>query len=559
MDLSAQLDVLLGAAAPARAPRKSKAPRVRKSEMAGATPAPARAKPRRVSPRATPRIDAPTQPMTAERVDSWVSALTGLGTTSHDKRMSTGFIADIVSDREARDLWRGDDLAKRVIELIPKAMMRSGFDIKIENSKEEAEGFSALFETLKATAIFQKAKMYERAYGGAAIWPVINDGAIDMSLPLNEDRISEVSHLTLFEPRELQPFRYYSDPKQPKYGEVEVWRVVPIIQRGMVTIDTFIHETRLIVFPGIRVSKEEIAQYPGWGDSVLTYTYRVLCDFNVSWSSAAILLNDFAQPVFKMKGLSEALATDVDEIIRARMQAVEMSRSTARTVMIDADAEDFERKQTPVTGMPELLDRFALRLSAATGIPVTLLMGQSPAGMNATGASDITFFYDMIDGERSGGGMLDQLSRLLYLLIRSKTGPTRGVEPEKWSIEFRSLYSESTLEKTQARKTQAETDVLYITNGVLAPEEVALSRFGGDTYSIETVVDFNNRTAMEEFEAKQEEQALAEAEAKKPEPPPDGEPDPFGGDDDDDDRVDVFDLESLEAQVARVLFDDVAA
>jgi len=538
MDLSAQLDIVLG-------PRSARA-----------DAAPARAPVRVVSPRDTPSIDAPATRMTQERLDSWVSALTGLGTTTHDKRMSTGFTADLVTDREARDLWRGDDLAKRVIELIPKSMMRTGFDVKIENSKEEAEGFSSLFETLKATAIFTKAKMYERAYGGAAIWPVVNDGSIDMALPLNEDRISEVSHLTLFEPRELQPWRYYNEPHKPKYGEVEVWRVVPIGHRGMSAPTTLIHESRLIIFPGIRVSKDDVAQYPGWGDSVLTYMYRVLCDFNVSWSSAAILLNDFAQAVFKMHGLSEAFATDKDDLVKARMQAVELSRSTARAVLIDAEDEDFERKQTPVTGMPELLDRFALRLSAATGIPVTLLMGQSPAGMNATGASDITFFYDSIDAERSGDGMLDQLSRLLYLLIRSKTGPTRGIEPDKWSIEFRSLYGESTLEKTQARKTQAETDAIYIVNGVLSPEEVALSRFGGDTYSIETVVDFDNRTAMEEFEAKQEAQALAEAEAKKPDPPPDGDdPDPFGGGDDDDERADVFDIESLEAQVARVLFD----
>jgi len=541
MDLSAQLDIVLGRV-DAGQPRVDADSRPR-SERASRT----------VSP---PSLTAHAARMPQDRIDSWVSALTGLGTTAHDKRMSTYFSVDLITDREARDLWRGDDLAKRVIELIPKEMLRSGFDVKIENSKEQAESFSALFETLKTCSIFQKAKMYERAYGGAAIWPVTNDGAVDMSMPLNEDRISEVTHLTLFEPRELQPWRYYNDLLSPKYGEVEVWRVVPIGHRGGSAPTTLIHESRLIIFPGIRVSKDDIAQYAGWGDSVLTYMYRVLRDFNVGWSGAAILLNDFAQPVFKMHGLAEMILLDRDELVKARMQAVEMSRSTARAVLIDAENEEFERKQTPVTGLPDLLDRFALRLSAATGIPVTLLMGQSPAGMNATGASDITFFYDSIDAERAGDGMLDQLSRLLYLLIRSKSGPTRGVEPDKWSIEFRSLYAESTLDKTQARKTQAETDAIYIVNGVLAPEEVAMSRFGGDTYSIETVVDFGNRTAMEEFEAKQEAQAIAEAESKQPDPPPDGDddPDPFGGDSEDDARADVFDIESLEAQVSRVLY-----
>ncbi len=58
--------------------------------------------------------------------------------------------------------------------------------------------------------------------------------------------------------------------------------------------------------------------------------------------------------------------------------------------------DSFTRVQTPLTNLSDILDRFATRLAAAADMPVTLLMGMSPAGLNATGESDRAFFYDRV-------------------------------------------------------------------------------------------------------------------------------------------------------------------
>jgi hypothetical protein len=72
-----------------------------------------------------------------------------------------------------------------------------------------------------------------------------------------------------------------------------------------------IHESRMIVFPGIRVSRyQQSTARGGWGESVLSRVYRVLRDFNTAWSSAGVLVTDFAQSVIKIAGLWEALAFD---------------------------------------------------------------------------------------------------------------------------------------------------------------------------------------------------------------------------------------------------------
>lgn len=475
-----------------------------------------------------------------QRLDGWYSSLTGIGTTSWDKRMSVNYQTCVVTDTEARELWRGDDIAARIIELIPMEMFRKSFELKLQD-KELAEDVLADAEELDFDGTYALAEMYERAYGGAAILPFINDGSPNLALPLNEDRISKINHFVVLEPRELWPVKWYTSGR--KVGKPEVYELRPLLSGpsssvGLPTM--YIHESRMIMFYGRRVSREQPALAPqGFGDNELTRCNVVLRDFNLSWSSAGILVHDFAQAVFRMKGLAELVAMNRDDVVKMRMQAVELSRSVARALLIDSE-EEFERKQTPLSGLPELLDRFATRLSAACGIPVTLLMGQSPAGLNATGASDIRFFYDNVAGHQKR--ISPQVQRGLYLLLRQVQGPTKGKEPKVWSHEWKPLWQQTEQEIAQARATQANTDVAYINAGVLSPEEVALNRFGGDTYSFDTFVDFKAREAMEAVAAPpakteqqiEEEEKQAEAQLaamKKPggddgggAPPDDDEP-----------------------------------
>ncbi len=124
-----------------------------------------------------------------------------------------------------------------------------------------------------------------------------------------------------------------------------------------------VHESRLIVLKGVRTSRLRLnGQYGIAGDSVFTRVNRVLRDFNVSWGAAGILVNDFAQPVFKMEGLAKMMEKDNKELFQARMLAVALSMSTARAVLIDSN-EEYKREQTPVTGLPELLELFCKRLA----------------------------------------------------------------------------------------------------------------------------------------------------------------------------------------------------
>jgi phage-related protein (TIGR01555 family) len=476
------------------------------------------------------------------RLDDWYNTITGIGVTGKDKRQAGAFVATVVNDAEAMELWRGDDIAARVVETIPNEMLRQGFEVRIaeerkpskrapgepaepgahdetygeatargdalgwmrrrkarrdaeEQSKDLQEQIAAKLEDLGLASKLYDALCYERAYGGAAVLLGVKDGATDLKQPLKpEARIRSLDYLTVLEPRECQPIAWYNDPRKAKFGDPAIYQINPQSPGGATTTTLFqVHESRLIVFGGIKVTKRPMyGVVSGWGDSVLTRVTRVLRDYNMSWASTGVLLNDFSQSVIKIKGLAEVMAGNGAEKLRARMQAVELSRSIAHAVLIDAE-EEYERKATPVTGLEALLDRFSSRLAAACDMPLTLLMGQSPKGLGNEGDSDIRFFYDRVKSmqDRKLRPVLERLVKMLFQVLGA-------AEPDSWSIHFCPLWQASDLEAAQARKTQAETDNLYVTMGALSPAEVAKSRFGSDEFSFQTSVDWEAREAGEE-------------------------------------------------------------
>jgi len=463
----------------------------------------------------------------AERQDGWVNLLTGLGST-RDKRYNAEFTADQVDDGTAREYWRGNDIAARIIEVPPQEMLRAGWDLRIQTEDDDTVGQTAdlaeevqgATEDLQLDETLERALQYERAYGGSAIFPIINDGNEDLQEPFDLEGLISLSHFLVLEPRELVPVTWYDDITKPKYGDPEVYRLTPVTQGVIAPANVLIHESRLLVFPGVRVSRSQVANgRQGWGDSVLTRVNTVLRDFGVAWESVAAILQDFSQAVYKIIGLANMLASDDKKTFQNRMAAMDLSRSVMRAIVLDTE-EDFERKPTPLTGIPETLDKFATRLAAAADMPVTLLMGVSPAGLNATGESDRAFFYDRIS-RLQRTKLRPRLEQVLKMIFQARMlGPEGkpGIgtsEPPVWSVQWKPLWEPSEKEVIETRKMQADADGVYLDRGVLLPEEVAISRFGGDEYSAKTQIDIETRKKVLELGLKQ-----MHEEAKDPAPTP---------------------------------------
>ncbi len=422
----------------------------------------------------------------ARRRDSFINRNTGTGTT-RDKRTYTEYEARTVSDVEARELWKGNHIAARIIETRPRESFRRGITLKFEGNKDLVENVMTGLEDLKMLPKLTLAAKYENAYGGSAIFPVINDGQ-SLDLPLDRTRIRKISRLHVLEARELRPDRYYHDIEGEGYGTPETYILQPIHARGGAPArQQVIHASRLIVFPGERVSADHNdGSVTGWGDSVLTRPHEVLFDYGLGWSSIAPLLAGFAQGVLSMDGYAELMAADKDDLVERRLEMMDMTMSNLRSLVIDSK-DKYTREQTPLSGAAELLDRLMTHMASASDHPVSILMGISPGGLNATGDMDIRAFYDRTDGHRVER-YLPQMEELIALYLCSQESPTKGKEPEVWSAEFNPMMQPSEKETADTGYVIAQTDWGNIDRGIYSADE-ARKRYIGDTFSHHLQID----------------------------------------------------------------------
>lgn len=398
------------------------------------------------------------------RADGWQNPFTGFG-TSRDKLSHTIFAPSLrLSDPELSALYHGDDMARKIVEIVPREMLRQGYRVTGPGSDQ----IQTTLTDLDATRQVLDGLLWGRLFGGALLILGVDDG-LPADQPLALDRIvgRGVAYLQVYDRRRLTVERRNEDPASPDYQEPEVYRIQPI--RGQ---SSTVHVSRTIRFSGAHTAQEEQEELDGWDLSVLQVCYPALQMFNTAHQAGTLMLSDASQAVFTMRGLISALAGGQKQDLMSRAVLLDMGRSVARAVMLDAEGgERYEKIATQFAGVPEMMDRAANRLAASSEIPVTLLMGQAPAGLNATGDTDLRIFYDRIKSDQA-----NILAPILIQLVHV-TALALGIRGEHGVI-FPSLFQETPKERREADKLLADTDAIYLDREVLTPEEVRARRFG---------------------------------------------------------------------------------
>lgn len=457
------------------------------------------------------------------RADGWENVFTGHGVNGRDKTRGTQVSVLALSWMDCEALYRGDDMAAKIAEEPAREATRRWFDVQISDDKETEEALEREMRALRAPGRFREAMSKARAYGGAGIVVGIDDGVGDPALPVNEKNIRGIRFLTVFDSFELSPRSWYGDAFSPNYGKPETYWVqaqgygaIGVPQAGT----TIVHESRVLRFEGIKVSRRQDGRNRGWGDSCFVRILEVLSNFGLAWSGAGQLLADFSQAVLQIRGLTELISSGREDVIRKRLEAIEMGRSTVRAAVLDAGSgepgdagETFERKATPMSGYPEMLDRFMTRLAAAADMPVSRLFGIAPSGLNANDKTGETWWTERVEGLQEEI-LREPAERLTRLMMLAKEGAAGGKEPKAWSVAFRPLRQLDPLAEAQRRLAIAQADALYA-NGILTPEEIAVSRFGGDAYSPETTLDLEARQKMAAGPSDAEKEAAALLAAEK--------------------------------------------
>jgi phage-related protein (TIGR01555 family) len=137
-----------------------------------------------------------------------------------------------------------------------------------------------------------------------------------------------------------------------------------------------------------------------------------------------------------------------------------------RALVLDKD-EEYDRKEISFATLPEVMQSFLQMAAGAADIPVTRLLGQSPAGMSATGESDMLNYYDRLSSIQSLE-MTPALYRLDECLIRSAL----GTRPPEIFYSWSPLKQMTEKELAEIGKLHAETANILKSAGIYTAEEL---------------------------------------------------------------------------------------
>lgn len=115
----------------------------------------------------------------------------------------------------------------------------------------------------------------------------------------------------------------------------------------------------------------------------------------------------------------------------------------------------YDQKNLSLGGVKDLLEEFQVALSAVTEIPVTVLFGRSPGGLNSTGKADFESFYNLVQRIQRRT-LRPQLSRLIDLIGKCKDYRIRL--PETYTLAFEPLWSPTEKEQAETKNTLAQAE-----------------------------------------------------------------------------------------------------
>ena len=372
---------------------------------------------------------------TSRLTDGLTNVVANLG-TARDKMSGSAYSAPILGQMELVNAYRGAWLPRKIVDIPAFDSCRAwrtwgGQSEQIAAIKAEESRLSVKGKVLLS-------RIEARLLGGAAL--LIGTGDADPSQPLNPEAVKRggVKYLTRLHMRQLSALDVGRDPASEYFDRPEMWML-----NGVGGMGVNIHASRLVIFTGTTPLDHGLMPGQlGWGDSVLLSVYQALTAADSVSANIASLVFEAKVDTVGIPDLMNKLGNPgYEATLLKRWALAETGKGINGTLMHDAE-EILGQKQAAFSALPDVLDRFMQLASGAADIPMTRLMGQSPAGMSATGESDIRNYYDRISSIQELE-MAPAMAVLDECLIRSAL----GARPPEVGYRWKSLWQMSEKER----------------------------------------------------------------------------------------------------------------
>lgn len=377
----------------------------------------------------------------------------GIGTNNALSQSTYGFNPITRVRTELEWIHRGSWLGGVAIEVPADDMTREGVEIISDMDPDDKEKIEELAEETDVWNQLNAWVKWAGLYGGSILVPLI-DGH-DLSTPLDIKRVGKNSFRGL-----LVLDRWSVDPSLenlvtepgPFLGKPKFYTVTSDAPgyRGQ-----RIHYTRAWRNVGIELPYWQAVMENLWGISVFERLYDRMVAFDSATTGAAQLVYRAWIRTYKVKKLREAVAMGGD-MLKGVVRSVEFMRQfqgIEGVTMIDVEDElEMAGSSNSFAGIGDALLQFAQQIAGALQIPLVRLLGQSPAGLNATGEGDLRTYYDGI-AKRQKKQMKRPVLALYEIMARSLGIDVSG----GLRIRFKPLWQLDEKAKAEVAKSKTES------------------------------------------------------------------------------------------------------
>ncbi|GLG01808.1 hypothetical protein Alches_18480 [Alicyclobacillus hesperidum subsp. aegles] len=361
-------------------------------------------------------------------------------------------------------LYRNNWIIRRVVDIIPEDMTRNWITFNSSMPPAALEKLHRAIRTRRLQHKILHGLKWGRLYGGAAGIIMIEGHEDILDQPLDYDMIMPGSFANLmivdrwtgaYPSEEL-----VDDPSDPEFGLPKYYEVT--METGNVLR---IHHSRVIRFTGRDLPYWEKLAEVHWGISEVEIVYEELRKRdNTSYNIASLIFLANLR-VIKMGQLGQDLAVgdpQMQQDLYNTLQAQNWLMSNMGLYIMDKD-DEMETHQYTFSGLNEIYESFMMDVAGACQIPVTRLFGRSPAGMNATGESDLQHYYETVQQSQETY-LAPVIDKLLPILCMSEFG---GI-PDDLDYLFNPIRSPSDKELADLVEQKTNAIVNLVNAGIIS-------------------------------------------------------------------------------------------
>jgi uncharacterized protein len=333
------------------------------------------------------------------------------------------------------------------------------------DDQTKADKLTELQEAVDAYGVqdlFRKCCELDGFFGRGHLY--IDTGASDdpdelaKPMPVDKRKIGKgkLVRLATVEPVWTYPNDYNSaDPLKPNYYRPQSWFVMGKI----------VHRDRLITFVSREVPDLLKPSYAFGGISMSQLAMPYVDNWIRTRQSVSDLLHSFSKTILKTNMAGVLTGGGADALL-SRLDLFNRTRDNRGVIAVDMTEEDIVDVSTPLSSLDKLQAQSQEQMASVAGIPLVVLLGITPSGLNASSDGEIAAYEARIASlqERLFDAPLTKVLQILQLHLW-------GEIDDAIVHEWLPIGEQDEGQQAATQKIKVDTVVAAVDGSLVSPEE----------------------------------------------------------------------------------------